>query len=79
VSDIDPGLIRQWQASPRAAEKVAAAIAGELAGKQRWHPVDGTPDLAARLDVPAAAVRRAKAVLAGSGVIMKSAGRFYLA
>jgi DNA-binding GntR family transcriptional regulator len=78
VSDIDPALMRRWQASPRAAEQVAARIAGELSGKQRWHPVDGSPVIAARMDVSADTVRRAKVLLADSGVIMKSASRFYV-
>jgi hypothetical protein len=79
VNDVNAALIRQWQASPRPAEQAAARIAAELAGKQRWHPLDGTPVIAARLGVPAGTVRAAKALLAGHGLIMKSAGRFYLA
>jgi hypothetical protein len=70
--------MKQWQASPRPAEQVAARIAAELTGKQRWHPVDATPDIAARMDVPPGTVRAAKALLTGSGLIMKSAGRFYV-
>jgi hypothetical protein len=79
VSDIDSALISQWRASPHVAEQVAARLVAELRGKQRWHPVDGTPAIATRMDVPADAVRRAKTLLADSGLIMKSAGRFYVA
>lgn len=74
-----PALTRQWRASPRPAERAAARIAAELAGRQRWDPVDGTVDLAARLDLPAGTVRAAKVLLAGNGVIMKSAGRYWVA
>lgn len=79
MSDADPALIRRWQASGRPAERAAARIAAEVAGRQRWDPVDGTPDMAARLDYPAGTVRAAKVLLAGSGVIMKSAGRYWVA
>lgn len=80
MSDIDPALMKQWQASPRAAEQVAAMLAAELAVKDRWHPVDGSPVIAGRMDVSTATVRRAKVLLADSGVIMKSAdSRFYVA
>jgi hypothetical protein len=69
--------MRQWQASPRAAERVAARIATELAGKDRWHPVDGSPVIAARLDVSTGTVRRAEVLLTDNGVIMKSADSFF--
>jgi DNA-binding GntR family transcriptional regulator len=73
VTDIDPALIRQWQASRRLAEQVAARLAAEIRGRQRWEAVDGTLRIAVRLDVSQGTVRRAKALLAGHGAIMKDA------
>ena len=79
MTEIDPDLIRRWQASPRAAEQVAARLAAELSGKQRWEPVDGSPVIAVRMDVSINAVRHAKTLLADHGVILKSSCRFYVA
>jgi DNA-binding GntR family transcriptional regulator len=73
VTDIDPGLIRQWQASHRLAERIAARLAAELRGGRRWDPVDGNFRLAVRMDVSEGTARRAKALLADSGAIMKDA------
>jgi hypothetical protein len=73
VADIDPGLIRQWQASRRLAERVAARLATELRGRQRWDPVDGNFRIAVRMAVSEGTARRAKALLADSGAMMKDA------
>ncbi len=81
MTDIDPGLISSWQASPRKAEQVAARLAAELHSTPRWDPVDGNPAVALRMDVSASTVRRAKTLLASHGVIMKdsSGGTGYYA
>jgi DNA-binding GntR family transcriptional regulator len=71
VTDIDPGVIRQWQASRSLAEQVAARLAAELRGRQRWDPVDGNFRLAVRMGVSESTARRAKALLAGHGAIMQ--------
>jgi hypothetical protein len=73
VTDVDLALIRKWQASRRKAEQVAARLAAELRGRQRWEPVDGSLRIAVRLGVSESTVRRAKALLAGHGAIMKDA------
>ena len=73
MTDIDPGLIRTWQASRLKAEQVAARLAAELRGRQRWEAVDGSLHIAVRMGVSEATVRRAKSLLAGHGAIMKDA------
>jgi hypothetical protein len=73
VTDIDPGAIRRWQASRRLAERVAARLAVELRGRQRWDPVEGDFRIAVRMDVSESTARRAKALLANCGAIMKDA------
>ena len=75
---LDPALLEQWKASPSEAERVAARIADELAGKESWHPVDSNPVIATRMDVSTNTVRRAKSLLELNGVIMKSRSRFYV-
>jgi hypothetical protein len=71
VTDIDPRLIRQWQASRNKAEQVAARMATELRGQSRWQPVDGNFRIAARMDVSESTARRAKVLLVAHGAIMK--------
>ena len=71
MTDIDPALISQWQASPSLAEQVAARLAAELRGLPRWEPVDGNYRIAARMDVSESTARRAKVLLAAHGAIMK--------
>jgi hypothetical protein len=73
VADIDPGLISQWQASPRLAERVAARLAMEICGCRRWDPVDTNFSIAVRLAISEGTVRRAKLLLASCGAIMKDA------
>ena len=71
MTDIDPGLIRQWQASGSKAEQVAARLATELLGQPRWAAVDGNWRIAARMDVSEGTARRAKVILVAHGAIMK--------
>jgi DNA-binding GntR family transcriptional regulator len=73
VADIDAAITSQWQASRRKAEQVAARLAAELHGQPRWQPVPGNFALALRMDVSQGTVRRAKALLASHGAIMKDA------
>jgi len=71
VADIDPATITRWQASNRKDEQVAARLAAELAGKQRWHQVDSTFAIATRMDVSKTTAQRAKTLLATHGAIMQ--------
>ena len=71
MTDIDPALVSQWQASPHMTEQVAARLAGELRGKPRWEPVEGSFRIAVRMNVSQATVHRAKVLLADHGAIMK--------
>ena len=73
MADIDHATIRQWQASPRLAERTAARLAAELSGLPRWEPVQGNFPIALRMDVSQGTVRRAKVLLASHGAIMKDA------
>ena len=73
MTDIDPGLIRQWQASRRLTDQVAARLAAELRGRPRWEPVEGNFRLAVRMSVSEGTAHRAKALLADNGAIMKDA------
>ena len=71
MTDIDPALIGQWQASRSMAERVAARLAAELVGLPRWEPVEGTFRIAVRMNVSERTVRRAKELLADNGAIIK--------
>jgi DNA-binding GntR family transcriptional regulator len=71
VADIDHDTITRWHASPRLPEQVAARLAAELRGLPRWQPVPGNFPIALRRDVSQGTVRRAKALLADHGAIMK--------
>jgi hypothetical protein len=71
VADLDPALIREWQASPRLAERIAAELALEMRGRCRWDPVEGSFRIAVRMAVSEGTARRAKVLLANCGAIMK--------
>jgi hypothetical protein len=73
VADIDHDTISRWLASRRLSERIAARLAVELRGRQRWDPVEGNFRLGVRMEVSEGTARRAKALLADSGAIMKDA------
>ena len=73
MADVDDDTVARWRASSRLAERIAARIAAELRGQPRWQPVQGNFRLGARMGVSEGTARRAKALLADHGAIMKDA------
>jgi hypothetical protein len=73
VTDIDHDTITRWKASRKLTERTAARLAAELRGLARWEPVPGNFAIAVRMSVSEGTARRAKALLADHGAIMKDA------
>jgi DNA-binding GntR family transcriptional regulator len=80
MADTDT-LIKEWEASPSMARKVAAGIARKIASGQMHHYEDLPPNstLAAEWDVSERTVSAAKNILGNHGILTLENRRYYVA
>ena len=80
MADTDT-LIREWEASPSMARKVAAGIARKIAKKKMHRYEDLPPNsaLSAEWDLSERTVSAAKSILGDHGILIMENGRYYVA
>lgn len=78
---MDENLIRQWAASPHAAQQIAADYARKIDTGQlaRWDDLPANDETADDYGVSPSTVGRAKKLLADQGMLTKAGGVYVVA
>jgi len=74
-------LMRQWRASRKRPEQVAAEMAAKITAGQMhaWEELSTSAELADEYDTSESTIKRAKRLLAAHGFMALEEGRYYVA